>query len=64
MSNRFFVEGCLLGGCLCACLFYGPMPLVVGIIGVIMAEVSIAKMERDNFIGKLDRRANRRHRRR
>jgi hypothetical protein len=62
--SRLTVEGCLLGGCLAASLFYGPAPLIVGIIGVIMAEVSIGKMERDNFLGNLDRRFSRRRGRR
>lgn len=64
MSKRFFVEGCLLGGCALAALVEGPLPLLVGIIGVVMAEVAIAKMTRSDFIGKLDGRARRKRRRR
>ena len=64
MSNRFFVEGCLLVGCIIVSLQEGPMPLMVGIAGVIMAEVAIARMRRGNFLGSLDRRANRRRGRR
>lgn len=64
MSNRFFVEGCLLTGCVLLSLSEGPMPLIVGIVGVIMAEVAIDKMKRSNFIGKLDGRARRRRGRR
>lgn len=58
MSNRFFVEGCLLGGCFLASVMEGPLPLLVGIIGVITVEVAIAKMKKNDFIGKLDHRAD------
>ena len=40
------VMGCLLGGCAIASLFYGPGPLIVGIISLVFVAALIQKWSR------------------
>lgn len=60
MSNRFFVEGCLAGGCVMSVIWYGALPLIACILGLITAEIAIEKMKRSNFTDKLDQQVDRR----
>ena len=60
MSNRFFVEACCLTACALMYFSYGFLPLIAGVIMVGLAEIVIAHLARNDFIGKLDQRRKRR----